>query len=129
MLTATLFRAHRCDIWREAETLNADGTRAAPTWSRIATAVPCRFQTGESVKAPQGFIRTEEDNLFTLDLIHFNSDVSVGEGDVLVQTTGDEPGNYWTVRGDPQIRNLLAGKLSVRASRTPDVHTIITEAY
>lgn len=109
---------HRCTIWRKNEALDAQG-RPTYTWAAASTGVLCRFQTGESVKAPEGFVYDEQDNLFTLDLIHMPSSTSVRTGDVLKQTTGPDSGNFWEVRGDPQKRTQFADKLTVRASREP----------
>lgn len=129
MILPAIFRPHRCDVWRETESLNADGTRAPVAWERIATNALCRFQTGESVKAPDGFIKTESDNMFSYDLVHFDGSADVGEGDILRQTTGPDVGEYWTVRGDSQKRAQFADKLSIRASRTAAVKSEISEAY
>jgi hypothetical protein len=129
-LSLSVLRNHTCDVWRETEGLNADGTRDTPTWARIADGVACRFQTGQSAKGPAGgFIVAESDQLDTLDQIHFELTADLQNGDVLVQTTGPDAGEYWTVRGDPKKQNTLIPKLSVRASRAMDVSPTISGAY
>ena len=122
-------RPHRCDVWRAPEDNEDDGTRSVPVWGRVATSVRCRFQTGESVKSAHAGIVGEDDNLFTLDLIHFEVTADLQNGDVLRQTTGPDAGDYWIVRGDLKKQNVLLPKLSVRASRAMDVHSTIKDAY
>jgi hypothetical protein len=61
----------------------------------------------------------EEDNMFTLDIVHFASGTDVNVGDVLLQTTGPDAMEYWEVRGDVKNRTQFAGKLSIRAARLP----------
>lgn len=111
---------HRCTIYRPQENLDPDSGEALPDTLGSTTAnVQCYFQTGESVKGPNGFVLGEQDNLFTLDLLHFPDTVDIQVGDVLLQTTGPETGRYWQARGDDQVRSQFAQKLRVRASRQP----------
>jgi len=125
-----LLYPHRVDIWRRDEENQADGERDTSTVpTRRATNAACYFQTGESVKGPQGFIVDESDNLFTLDIVRFPDTADLEAGDVLVQTTGPDAGHFWEVRGDPQKRAQFGQFLTVRASRTPAVHPTIAEAY
>lgn len=108
-------------IWRETVTYDAAGKLSARTWAVIATAVPCLFRTGLSVKGPNGeIILDESDNLFTYDEVHFEDGTDLRTGDVLKKTGGTyDVGAFWGVRGDETVRNILANKLTVRARRLP----------
>jgi hypothetical protein len=114
---ATLLYPHRCTIYRSQENLAASGKSLPDTLLSTTANVECYFQTGESVKGPNGFVLGEQDNLFTLDILHFPDTVDVQVGDVITQTTGPETGRYWLARGDDQVRSQFAQKLRVRASR------------
>lgn len=117
---AALLYPHACTIYRKTENLNViTGVFEDFDGAVLASAVACYFQTGESVKGPNEFITDEEDNLFTLDIIHFADTVDVSTGDVLKQTTGPDAGRYYEVRGDAKMRTQFAQKLTVRGSRIP----------
>lgn len=104
-------------IYRFTENLTS-GVPGAYTWTAIGTAVYCYLQTGQSVKsAAGGFVLDEQDNLFSLDIGHFEADEDLQTGDVIYVTAGPETGRYFNVRGDNQIRNRHANKLSIRMSR------------
>lgn len=107
-------------IYRATENRAGSGKPGALTWTAEASAVPCYIQTGESVKAPIIFINSEQDNLFTYDIFHFEASVDIQAGDILKVTGGAQAGDYYHVRGDQKIRSRLANKLSVRCSREPD---------
>ena len=110
---------HRCSIYRSVETLDATGKPGAPGLAYVASDVLCYFQTGESVKTNAGFVLSEQDNLFTLDILRFPDTVTVTQGDVIKQTTGPEAGVYWLCRGDDKIRSQFGQYLLVRATRIP----------
>lgn len=111
---------HVVDIWREAENFDGNGKPLAKSWTKIASAVPCYCNQGKSQQGPMGdLLLAESDNLFTLDEFHMEASVDIGIGDTLKMTTGPTVGKFWTVRGDAQIKSLMANKLSVLCSRTP----------
>lgn len=110
---------HRCSIYRPSVTIAGSGKVGSPTLGSTQTGVPCYFQTGESTKSPEGFVLGEQDNLFTLDLIHFADTADIQTGDVIKQTTGPQAGEFWESRGDEKIRSQFAQKLTIRATRKP----------
>lgn len=117
---AALLYPHRCTIYRKTESLSAT-TGEFEGWTGVTASsdVTCYFQTGESVKAPEGFVLDEQDNLFTLDIVHFPSGTDVRTGDILKQTTGPDSNELWEVRGDAKNRTQFASKLTIRAARVP----------
>lgn len=112
---------HRCTIWSNDVERNPDKTFGGFGWTIVAEEVPCRFQTGESVKAPAEFVLDEQDNMFTYDVVRFAADGDVPRtGDVLKQTTGPDAGEFYLVRGEAKFRTQLANAAAVRCARTDD---------
>lgn len=106
-------------VYRRTENRSGAGKPQAHTWTAAATAVPCYIQTGESVKAPVVFISSEQDNLFTYDILHFEATADIRTGDILKVTAGVQAGDYFHVRGDEKRRSRHANKRSYRCSREP----------
>lgn len=112
---------HACTIWTNDVQRNVDKTFNGFGWAIVAAGVPCRFQTGESVKAPSEFVLDEQDNLFTFDIVRFAADGDVPRmGDVLEMTDGPERGAFYIVRGDVKFRTQMANAAAVRCARTDD---------
>lgn len=95
-------------------------TISTTTAEKVALTVPCYANIGKSQQGPSGgIIVVENDNLFTYDEFSFEDTVSVQIGDVIRMTYGPEPGKFWTVRGEAQIKNRRANKLLLMCSRAP----------
>lgn len=106
-------------VYRATENRAGTGKPGARTWTAVYTALPCYLQTGESVKAPIVFINSEQDNLFTYDILHVEAGTVIKAGDIVKMTGGAQTGDYYHVRGDDKIRARRANKLSLRVSREP----------
>ncbi len=103
------FYAHRCDIWKRTDTQDADGILTGETWAKIASAVPCYFDTGESFETPTPYGRDEGDNMFTVDHVYFDVDQDVDAGYWLINKTthrnGTASAHYnraWVCQGQAQ---------------------------
>jgi hypothetical protein len=95
-------------------------TVSTTTTEKVALVRKCYADVGKSQMAPNGGVLvTESDNLFTLDEFHLEYTIDVQTNDVLRMVTGPEPGNFWTCRGDKQIKSRRANMLKVLCSRSP----------
>lgn len=106
-------------VYRATENRAGTGKPGTKTWAAVHTALPCYLQTGESVKAPVIFINSEQDNLFTYDILHVEAGKDIRANDIVKITAGAQSGDYYHVRGDDKIRSRRANKLSLRVSREP----------
>ncbi|HKU51597.1 MAG TPA: hypothetical protein VJQ25_03950 [Nitrospira sp.] len=92
------------------------GYPSTPTHSSVAC---YRESKKEALKAsPIG--RTDTDNIFTIDVFHFDASQAIGANwFIQVKTSGDPDENIWfKVQGDPQIVNFRANKLKINAVRS-----------
>lgn len=106
------------DIWRPSVTVNAvDGTPGARAWTKIASAVQCYFEFTPSQFAEAGGILVEEDNIFTLDVVHFEASTDVKAADVLKITAGPGSVGFWVLWGNAEYKARLANKLSIRGKK------------
>lgn len=69
---------HSCDI--QAKSLSRTGYEKTEAWSNIATAVPTRHDSSNSVKINDGGIRVNTDD----DLFFFQPDVAIERGNRIV---------------------------------------------
>ena len=111
---------HVAALWRPSENRSAaTGKPAATTWTLVYVGIRCYFETGDSQKAPEGFLLVEADNIMVLDKVHMHESIEIRATDVLQQCEGPEPGRFFAVKGDANQRTRHAMKLMVRASRLP----------
>lgn len=107
-----LLYPHAGTVWRVEETYAGDGKLLAREWAVVAGAVRLYLQTSPSQFELQGFLLSEGDNIFTLDIGHFPDAASPKPGDVLKMTAAPPLllGGFWTIRGDTQPVTFIAGK-------------------
>lgn len=112
-----VFYIHRLDIWRWQEPAAVVGKPQAKTWTKIASDVPAYLEYTESdfgLNASSGIL-TEQDMIFTLDVLHVAASVDMRVGDVFKVTSGARTG-YWRVRGNEKPKTWRANKQSFRSA-------------
>lgn len=78
MPSFTALLIHTADI--QAKTLNTSGYEQLPTWTNIATAVPCRHDYDSSVSISDAEMRVNTDD----DIFFFNPEVVIDRGNRIV---------------------------------------------
>jgi hypothetical protein len=113
----TRLYTQRVTVWRETETITAGKPSGA--WAVIATGVACHLTPNPSQYELQGFVLSEGDNIFTLDVWSFDVAQDIGDGDVLKVTTGNAAilGGFWRIRGDTEPLTYFANAARYIAAR------------
>jgi hypothetical protein len=100
---------HKCNLWSQTITKDADGRVSGKTWTLQASAVPCYFLFRESTEAPSVAGGLEADNMFSRDEIHFDGTQTIDADWVIKNVTLDADGSqtaaygrFWVVSGQPQ---------------------------
>lgn len=85
-------------------------------WSQIASDVPAYLEYTESdFGLNAGMLLSEQDMIFTLDVLHVDASVDMRVGDVFKVTSGARTG-YWRVRGNEKPKTWRANKQSFRSA-------------
>ena len=94
------------------------------TWAKVGTGVPVYFESTPSNTALQGlFALSEEDMIFTLDILHMEASTDIQTGDVIQQlpaaagSAAYAANIWWAIRGNPRPKILRANKLSIIGAR------------
>jgi hypothetical protein len=112
---ATLYR-HSIDIFRFAEPPAAAGKPQPKSWTKIASGVPAYLEYTESdFGLNAGMLLSEQDMIFTLDVLHTTADVDMRVGDVFKVVAGPRVG-FWRVRGNEKPKTRRANKQSFRSA-------------
>lgn len=102
------FLNQSCSI--QAKTLSQSGYEQTPSWSDIATGVPCRMDRDNSAKIDDTTIRVNtDDNLF-----FFKSDVTIERGNRIVL----EGANYDVIKVNKLYKKTTLHHLEVVARIT-----------
>lgn len=98
---------HTCDVWKpDAVTLAADGRPTNVTsYTRVAQAQKCYFFRMKSSSQPTVTGRTEQDIMWTQDVVRVPNTADIGDTYVIKRTDAIAPGlqnTFWRVQGEKQ---------------------------
>lgn len=127
---------HAFDLWKPDRILSGVQWSQA-TYTLQESAVPCFLNRNPSVSQLEMFGRTEQDDIFTIDIVWFGPGQAIDEAWVLVNRTvlpnGENSADYgrlWVTRGGPRVLNDLPdaafGHVEIVAASTPIVPSGVT---
>lgn len=118
------FYRQRGKVYRAQETRDGAGKRTGVTWSAVSgmLCMPFYIQATPSNFMAQDWGLTEEDMIFTLDILHFPLFASVRADDVVqlrvtLDPTGTPAGTLWKLRGNVRPAPVFFNKLAIIGAR------------